>query len=63
MSKAQPEADPPRPQEVTIGGLLAVSGSLVAIVSLVISMNNLYSVEMTDVLRKVWGEYEEAPAI
>jgi hypothetical protein len=53
MSSAQPQADPPRPQEVTIGGLLAVSGSVVAIVSLVLSMNNLYSVEMTDVLRDV----------
>ena len=38
---------------MTIGGLLAISGSVVAIVSLVMSMNNLYSVEMTDVLRDV----------
>jgi hypothetical protein len=38
---------------VTIGGLLAISGSIVAIVSLVISMSNLYSVEMTDVLRDI----------
>lgn len=53
MSTAQPKADPPRPQEVTIGGLLAISGSIVAIVSLLISMSNLYSVEMTDVLRDI----------
>ena len=55
MSSAQPaaKADPPRPQEVTIGGLLAISGSVVAIVSLVMSMGSLYSVEMTDVLRDV----------
>lgn len=48
---AQPKADPPRPQQVTIGGLLAISGSVVAIVSLVMSMGSLYSAEMTDVLR------------
>ena len=36
---------------MTIGGLLAISGSVVAIVSLVMSMGSLYSAEMTDVLR------------
>jgi len=53
MSSAQPKADPPRPQEVTIGGLLAISGGVIAVVSLLMSMNNLYSVEMTEVLRDV----------
>ena len=44
MSSAQGPRQTRRvPKQVTIGGLLAISGSVVAIVSLVMSMNNLYS--------------------
>lgn len=53
MSTTPAKSGSRRPQEVTVGAMLAVSGSIVAIVTLVSSMGRLHTVEMTDVLTEV----------
>lgn len=63
MSAAAPDsASSQRPRQVTLGAWLAVIGSVVAVVAMVGSMQQLHSAAVTDLLREVLAKPKVADA-